>query len=73
MKGAAAYAALVQAMEHTAPLCLGDDRFVQDQLEAADEIELRETCTLCPLRSVCDAAAKECRFRAGFWAGRQRH
>lgn len=72
MRGAAAYAALLEAMEHTKPLCLNDDRFTADELKPGDVIELTETCTLCPLRAACENYAREGRPAAGFWAGRKR-
>lgn len=72
MRGQAAYDALAEAMATRAPLCLDDDRFTTDEYSAGDEIEMRETCTLCPLRSLCDAYATEGRPAAGFWAGRKR-
>ena len=73
MRGQAAWEALQEAMTHTPPLCLNDDRFTADDLEPGDVIELTETCTLCPLRAACEAYAREGRPAAGFWAGRKRN
>lgn len=72
MRGESAYVALATAMTTRTPACLNDDRFTADEYSAADEIEMRETCTMCPLRSLCDAYATEGRPAAGFWAGRKR-
>jgi hypothetical protein len=72
MRGQAAFEALTDAIRTREPLCLNDDRFTADEYSAADEIEMRETCILCPLRSLCDAYATEGRPAAGFWAGRKR-
>lgn len=72
MRGQAAWEALQDAMLTNPPLCLNDARFTADELTPGDEIEMRETCGLCPLRSACETYAREGRPTAGFWAGRKR-
>ena len=49
MRGQAAWDALQEAMTHTDPLCAGQDRFTADEATPGEEIEMRETCGLCPL------------------------
>jgi len=72
MRGEAAWSALQEAMHRTEPLCLHDPRFIADEVSPGDEIEMTETCTLCPLRAACENYAREGKPTAGFWAGRQR-
>jgi len=72
VRGEAAWAALQEAMSEREPLCLSDPRYIADEHSPGDLIEMTETCTMCPLRSLCDAYATEGRVMAGFWAGRLR-
>ena len=64
----AALEALKVAMETTTPLCLNDDRFIDDN---TNPDHVRELCDLCPLRHACRAFAATERPTGGIWAGQR--
>jgi hypothetical protein len=52
----------------TVPACDGDDRYTNDDQDAA---ELAPICAACPLYELCDRYAQSARPKAGIWAGRR--
>lgn len=70
-RGAAEYAALVDALEEVTPRCRDDARFILERAElAADDLtDMRAMCALCPLLAACGAYGTAARPPAGMWAG----
>ncbi len=71
MRGEAAWSALEAAMRTETPLCVGDDRFVADDLTPADRLAMADLCNMCPIRQACAEYARAGRPDAGFWAGKE--
>lgn len=69
MRGAIEYAALLAAMNTGQPACRDDERYVQDNPTPGDQIEMRETCSMCPLLAHCTAYRRAGRPTGGTWAG----
>jgi hypothetical protein len=69
-KGKAEYAALMLAMADRRPLCLNDDRFIDDDANVA---HLREICIQCPVYSWCLSYAKAARPEGAVYAGLRFH
>jgi hypothetical protein len=67
-KADTAYRALLSAMEDLEPVCLGDDRFIDDDTRAD---QVKALCSDCPLNSSCAEYARTARPRGGIWAGKR--
>lgn len=72
IRGAAELSALLRELEHTAPACADDDRYVSepDDLLPGDLDAMTETCHGCPLLALCGDYGRRGRPTGGFWAGR---
>ncbi|KIC57308.1 hypothetical protein [Microbacterium hominis] len=72
IRGAAELAVLVRELEHTAPACADDDRYVSepDELLPGALDLMADICRACPLRAPCGDYGKRGRPAGGFWAGR---
>lgn len=72
IRGAAELTALVRGLEHTAPACADDDRYVAepDELLPGDLDLMADVCQSCPLLAACGDYGRRARPTGGFWAGR---
>lgn len=62
------YASLMDALLENTALCDGDDRFIMDDSNAA---LLMQTCTHCPVLTLCRTYAETVRPEGGVWAGKR--
>jgi hypothetical protein len=72
IRGAAELAVLVRELEHTAPACADDDRYVTEPdalLPGAIDL-MADICQGCPLLAACRDYGRRARPTGGFWAGR---
>lgn len=72
IRGAAELAVLVRELEHTAPACADDDRYVTEPdalLPGAIDL-MADICQGCPLLAACGDYGRRARPTGGFWAGR---
>jgi hypothetical protein len=68
--GEAEYAALMTAAdEHYTP-CIGDDRYIADELTELDQVQMRGICRTCPLIDLCREYATAAKVTGGYWAGK---
>ncbi|WP_425565014.1 WhiB family transcriptional regulator [Pseudolysinimonas kribbensis] len=55
-------------MDDLQPLCINDQRFIDDDTRPDT---VRGLCAQCPLNSSCAEYARTARPRGGIWAGRR--
>ncbi|MBO3664068.1 WhiB family transcriptional regulator [Microbacterium stercoris] len=69
-----AWQALSAALATKKPPCIGESRFIPDELSQPQQAELAVICAGCPILSQCsDFAGQVAPYRsAGFWAGSSR-
>lgn len=68
--GQAEHAALMRAMEKTAPACVGLEVFTHDRFADPEQTEMmRGLCRDCPLFDLCEAFVIAGKPSAGMWAG----
>jgi|GEM_PF-1116052 len=68
-RGEAEWAALSQGLQETRPACEGVPGFIADRYSVSEAHRLAETCSRCPVLSLCAAFAEASRPTSGFWAG----
>lgn len=66
------YRALTDAIEHTPPACLGDNRYTQNREYLSDDTQrdMSAKCATCRAFTHCDKYATAERPTGGYWAGR---
>lgn len=69
----AAWTALSAVLSRVEPPCVGDSRFIAEDLDDGERAEMRELCATCPALAYCAAYANAANARAGYWAGRDRN